>query len=237
MRLGYPAIMASQAPAVTEDLKAQFLEGLAPGDLKSILGAAAKMRFPANSVVVNQGEPARRMFLLAEGGARFFYLSPEGHKLIGPRILPGDIFGGAAILLKPCSYLASTETVKDSRVLAWDRNTIRALAGRYPRLMDNSLCLAFDYLDWAILAHIGLACHSARVRLAQTLADLTRAVGHKNFGGVELHVTNEELADAANVTVFTASRLLSEWHRDGAVVKSRGKVQLRHPERLFSRGA
>jgi len=188
-------------------------------------------------VVIRQSEPARRLFLLTEGGARFFYVSSEGHKLLGPRILPGEIFGGAAMLAKPCSYLASTETVNDSRALAWDRTTIRALVARYPRLLDNALSFALDYLSWAIVAHIGLACHSARLRLAQTLVDLTRSIGHKSFGGVELHVTNEELANAANVTVFTASRLLSEWHRHGAVVKSRGKVQVRHPDRLFSRGA
>jgi CRP-like cAMP-binding protein len=174
------------------------------------------------------------MFLLVEGGARFFYLSTEGDKLLGPRILPGEVFGGAAILLKPCSYLATTETLKDSQVLAWERSTIRGLAARYPRLMDNALSIAFEYIDWALIAHIGLACHSARVRLAHTLVDLTRTVGHKSFAGVELHVTNEELANAANVTVFTASRLLSEWHRRGVLVKSRGKVELRHPQRLFS---
>lgn len=138
-------------------------------------------------------------------------------------------------MLKPSSYLASTEIVEDSRVLAWERTTIRGLAAKYPRLLDNTLAFAIDYLNWAIVAHIGLACHSARLRLAQTLVDLTRSVGHKNFAGVELQVTNEELANAANVTVFTASRLLSEWHRHGALVKSRGKVQLQHPERLFSR--
>jgi CRP-like cAMP-binding protein len=228
--------MASRSAAVAEDFRPQFLEGLGPGDLKSILGAATKLNFSANSVVSHQGEPARRLFLLTEGGARFFYLSSEGHKLLGPRIFPGEIFGGAAILIRPCSYLASTETIKDSRVLAWERTTIRGLASRYPRLLDNALSAAFDYIDWALIAYIRLAYHSARVRLAQTLVDLTRSVGHKNFGGVELHVTNEELANAANVTVFTASRLLSEWHRHGALVKSRGKVEVRHPERLFSRG-
>ncbi len=229
--------MASRAAAVAEDSRPQFLEGLDPGALKSILGAATRLQFAANSVVIRQGEPARRFFLLTEGGARFFYLSPEGHKLLGPRILPGEIFGGAAILFKPSSYLASTETLKDSRVLEWERTTIRGLAARYPRLLDNVLSFAIDYLNWAIVAHIGLACHSARLRLAQTLLDLTRPVGHKNIGGVELQVTNEELANAANVTIFTASRLLSEWHRSGAVVKSRGKVQLQHPERLFARRA
>jgi hypothetical protein len=43
------------------------------------------------------------------------------------------------------------------------------------------------------------------------------------------------LADTANVTPFTASRLLSAWQRRSVVKKSRGKILLRHPARLFAR--
>jgi CRP-like cAMP-binding protein len=50
---------------------------------------------------------------------------------------------------------------------------------------------------------------------------------------VELDVTNEELAQAANVTHFTASRLLNHWQRQGALVKTRGKILLRSPEKLL----
>jgi CRP-like cAMP-binding protein len=60
-------------------------------------------------------------------------------------------------------------------------------------------------------------------------------IGQEAPGGVALQITNEELANAANVTAFTASRLMSQWRRDRALVKRRGKVLLRSPERLFLR--
>jgi CRP-like cAMP-binding protein len=62
-------------------------------------------------------------------------------------------------------------------------------------------------------------------------------MGRRVSGGVELDVTNEELANTANVTPFTASRLLSEWQRSGDVLKSRGKLLLRCPERLVRQSA
>jgi CRP/FNR family transcriptional regulator, nitrogen oxide reductase regulator len=52
-------------------------------------------------------------------------------------------------------------------------------------------------------------------------------------GGVQLDITNEQLANAANITLFTTSRLMGQWQRSGAVVKSRGKIILRSPEGLF----
>lgn len=63
-------------------------------------------------------------------------------------------------------------------------------------------------------------------------ASLPRAF--RDGAGIELNIRNEELANEANITVFTASRLLNEWQRQGILTKSRGKVVLRSPETLMS---
>jgi CRP-like cAMP-binding protein len=52
--------------------------------------------------------------------------------------------------------------------------------------------------------------------------------------GVELDIRNEELANEANITIFTASRLLSEWQRKGILTKRRGKIVLHSPGTLMS---
>ena len=182
---------------------------------------------------MNQGHPADYLFLLTSGRARYFYVTPDGRKTILFWLPPGEIFGGAALLSQPADYLVSTEAVKPSSILVWDRPTIRALVVRYPRLADNALWTMFDYLVAYRAIHVSMICDSARQRLARVLADLAAGIGQKVPGGVELDVRNEELANEANVTPFTASRMLSEWQRQGVLRKSRGKVLLRSPERLF----
>ena len=79
---------------------------------------------------------------------------------------------------------------------------------------------------------LSLVCHNARQRLATVLVNLATGFGHKVPEGVQLDVKNEELANEANVTHFTASRLMSEWQRNGMVIKRRGKVLLPSPELL-----
>ncbi len=143
----------------------------------------------------------------------------------------------AATLSKPIPYLVSAETVKHSSALVWNRATIRKFAVRYPRLVENALLIAFDYLIAYRAMHVSLTCHTARQRLATVLVGLATGIGHAVPGGIELDVNNEELANEANVTPFTASRLLSEWQRNGMVLKNRGKVLLRSPEQLLSKGA
>jgi CRP/FNR family transcriptional regulator, nitrogen oxide reductase regulator len=226
---------APEIAAVSVELKSPFLEGLTAADRKIILGAATQRRFIANSVMTNQGHPADHFFLLRKGLARYFFVTAEGKKLLFRWLGPGDLFGGRAVLSNQSTYLFSTETVTDSSVLVWDRSTIRGLIGRYPRLLENALLTASDYLAWHLTSHIGLACHTARQRVAQVLVTLARTIGQEVRGGVALQITNEDLANAANVTPFTASRLMSEWQRDRALEKRRGEVLLRSPERLFLR--
>jgi CRP-like cAMP-binding protein len=224
-------IATAVAPAGA-GLKSRFLEGLAQPDRDLILAAATPRRFLSKSVVVNQGDPAERLFLLTKGWARFFFITHTGKKLLLQWLPPGDIFGGAAFLSRPSPYLVSTEIAKDSSVLVWDRTTIRGLAARYPKLLDNALLVASDYFSWHVASHVALTCHTARQRLAQVLMSLARSIGQEVSGGIELDVTNEELASAASVTPFTASRLFSGWRRSGIVTKSRGKILLHSPARL-----
>ena len=223
--------------AAVRGLKSRFLQGLETPDLESILTPASSRRLPVNSVVQHQGELASRLLLLTSGRARYFYITEDGQKILFLWLRPGDIFGGSALLAHPHPYLLSAETVKDSRVLVWDHTTIRGLAERYPRLRENALTIGWDYFTYYVAAHTALVSNNARQRLARVLVNFTNGIGQEVPGGVQLEVTNEELANEANVTVFTASRLLSEWQRNGAIVKSRGKVLLRSPERLSSRAA
>ena len=230
---GAPVARDFDIAALVRQLKPRFLEGLAQAELQSILGAATLRRFPANFVLVNQGDPAEQLLLLVKGRARYFFITPDGHRMLLVWLPPGEMLGGAALLSRRCHYLVSTEAVRDSCALVWSRTTIQGLAARYPRLMENALSIAWDYLNTSLAMHLSMTCHTARQRLLQVLANLASGIGHKVSGGVEILVSNEDLANAANVTPFTASRLLSDWQRKGMLAKTRGKVLLRDPERLM----
>jgi CRP/FNR family transcriptional regulator, nitrogen oxide reductase regulator len=219
--------------ALAAGSKPRLFEGIGQHDLAVIREAATERRYLANSVITNQGNPAEHLFLLTSGRARYFFITEEGQKTLLLWLTTGEIVGGAAFLAKPSKYLLSAETVKDTTVLVWSRATLRALASRHPRLLENALLMATDYLAWYFADHVALSCHSARQRLAQVLIRLSEVIGQRVPGGVEFDATNEELASAANITPFTASRLISEWQTNRAVAKRRGKILLRSPERLF----
>jgi CRP-like cAMP-binding protein len=210
----------------------ELLRGLKPHESDMVLRAGRRRRFSTKSVMTYQGEPADHLLLLWKGRARYFYETSSEKRLLLKWITPGQTFGGAALVFKPFKYLVSTEAVRDSIVLEWDRATIRALARRLPQLLENSLLIDMDYVAWYVAAHAALSSQSARKRLASVLFGLAKTIGQKVSNGIELGVTNEELSESANITPYTASRLISEWQKSGCIRKCRGKIVLLTPERF-----
>ena len=223
----------SELAALIRKLRPTILENLSPSELNDVLAAAQQRRFLAKSVITNQGHPASHFYLVLSGGARSFFLTEAGHKLHLHWYPPGDIFGAMALVARPSCYIASTEAIANSRVLVWDRDRIRKLAMQHPKLLDNALSIASDYMNLAIATHVSLTSHTARQRLALVLLNLASGIGHEVSGGIELRVRNEDLASAANITTFTASRIMSEWERARMVRKGRGRVLIPSPERLL----
>jgi len=193
---GRAGMTSSRAVTVLTGLKSRLLEGLTPAEVKSLLATARIRRFAANSVITSEGDSADRVFLMLDGSARGYTVSPQGEKIVLRWVPPGETIGWAALLSKPMDYIVSTEAVKETSALVWDRATIRSFAATHPKLLENALLLAHDYL-------------------------------------ILYRILHEELANEANVTIFTVSRLMGEWQRKGFLTKSRGKVVLRLPEELI----
>jgi CRP-like cAMP-binding protein len=222
----------SEIAARVSRLTPRFLEGLAPCDLAVVLGAATPRRFRARTLIANEGQPADKLFLMIEGLARTFTTTRNGEKIVLLWIPPAGFAGGRALLSEPTEYLVTTESVTDSFTLVWGRSAILPLTKQYPRLLENALLEASDLLETYHNLHVATSCDSASQRVARVLGNLAKGMGQRGSEGTALNISNEDLANEANVTIFTVSRLLSEWQRKDLLVKSRGSVVVRSPEEL-----
>lgn len=87
----------------------------------------------------------------------------------------------------------------------WERQTIRKLVSRYPALLDNVLSIAVtENIAWSTAAHISLSSEDAHGRIALLLVSLASAIGEATAVGVEMQITNEDLAEGIRpVPLFT----------------------------------
>jgi CRP/FNR family transcriptional regulator, nitrogen oxide reductase regulator len=227
----------SEALVLLRGLEPKFLEGLTPSERATLFETATACRFEPGSLITRQGFPAERIALLVRGRARFTCVTVTGRKLNLHWIYPGEACGLSSLLLHPRDYLMTAEAIRSSVALVWRRHAIRAFAESCPRMMENALLLGYEYIRLYQSAHISGTSQSARKRLAWVLGAMAEGIGQEVKDGIELNVRNEDLAIEANVTVFTASRLLNEWQRQDLLVKTRGKIVVRSPEDLLRRAS
>jgi len=227
-------LSAASATALPPGFRSSLLNGLIPSEIEAVLAAARRQPISANQVIQHEGETAAYLFLLVTGRAAAYQLTHEGSKLFLRWIVPGDAFGLRAIQREDSLLLWTVQAMREGSVLVWDRDSAWALVLRYPRLRENLYTTLMHHNASLMNVLCARACQTAQQRLARMLIESARQLGRAGADGIEFDLTNEQLAEMANVSLFTASRQLSEWERQGILAKSRGKVLLCSPERLVS---
>jgi CRP-like cAMP-binding protein len=213
--------------------KSRFFAGVDRAIIEDVLSYAQSRRVSSHSTLFSGGSRATHLFLLTGGRARFYTLTKSGEELTLLWAVPGHLLGLAVILPNPPAYMASVETMTPCELLGWDHATAHKLCLRYPQLTENGLRMALGYLRKYMDRHVSLVSKSAEFRLAEVVANLAVQAGEVHPAGVEIGITNEHLSSLSDVSPFTASRVLSQWEREGKVSKLRGRIIVRAPESLM----
>src|SRR5437764_10264208 len=88
-------------------------------------------RFEADADIVRQGDVPRSAFVLTRGMAFRYRLMPDGKRQILTFMIPGDIFGLLAFLLRAMDH--SIATPVPTRIAMISRNTVFELFEHHPR--------------------------------------------------------------------------------------------------------
>ncbi len=217
----------------TAPLPPPLLDGLAGRDCVAIVAAAACRDFPARTVLCRQEEPACSMFLVESGWVRFARTTAEGRDVLLRWLVPGDCFGIASAVARPMNYMATALTIGPARLYVWEAEAVRSAAAAYPRLAQNVLRIALQYIEEYGERHAELLSRTAEQRLGRALTHLGATAGRVLPDGVEVEIGNHDLASLADAGMFTVSRQLKRWERDGYVVKRRKRVLIRQPDALL----
>jgi CRP-like cAMP-binding protein len=225
--------MLDSPSALAVARSSSFLAGLDPAAVQTILSATPVRRVSAKHNIITSGHGATHLFLVQSGRVRYYHLTKHGEVVLLGWLGPGDLIGLVALLRTQSTYMATAEAASECKLLDWDHSVIRKLAARYPLLAENALNIALGYVRTYIERHVGLVTKSAEERLAETLLRLSDKAGEVHPEGIEIRATNDELGALADISPFTASRLMSNWAKAGTVSKGRGRLLLHDPEGLM----
>jgi CRP/FNR family transcriptional regulator, nitrogen oxide reductase regulator len=215
------------------DVTDRLLAGIDPDARGAIVARSRRRALQPAQVLYRTGEPADRLFVLCKGSVRFGRLGSNGREVVMGILGAGDVFGLGSILAAQIEYMGTAESLERGETLVWTREEIRRLAEEHPQLVGNVLHIALLYAARFAERHERLLSRTAEQRLAHALMRLGSRTGTPSASGIEVRINNDQLASLADVSPFTASRLLKDWERTGAVNKARGSVRILTPERLL----
>jgi CRP-like cAMP-binding protein len=169
------------------------------------------------------------------GQVRLTQTTLEGNQTLLRFLGPAEMLGVVALFGQD-TYPATAEAVDDCQALAWAGETIARVMERYPRLALNALHLLGGQIRDLQERYQALSTERVERRVARALVRLTEHAGQKTAGGVliNLPLSREDLAEMTGTTLYTVSRILSRWERDGLVELGREGILIRHPHGLVA---
>jgi CRP/FNR family transcriptional regulator, nitrogen oxide reductase regulator len=196
----------------------KFLTGLSTPHLRQLAQFATLKLFGARTVVYRQGEPATMCLLVLEGLLKVYELSDVGHLTTITYIPAGEFCLGQALAGHQIAVF-SVESVESARVLVWRSSELRGLVRGIPHLAWNVFEMTYERFQELAMRWRELVTDHVEQRIARALIRLAPRLGKDNGGEVIIprRVLGQDLASYAGTTLFTVSRVLNRWERQGII--------------------
>ena len=195
--------------------------------------------FDQDAMIFLEGDPADRLWVISAGQVKIVKHTSDGQENLLEVITPGEMFGGAGLLLAmhPATAVAMTPTT----TLSIERDPYLQLIRQYPDIALRIIYLLGERLQ-ASMKMRALAVERVDVRLANILLKLCEKAGETTEEGmrINLPLSRQDLADMAGTTIETAIRVMSRFRKEGLVHTEPGGyiVVLDHARlQLLSEGA
>jgi CRP-like cAMP-binding protein len=219
------------APGLLED--SELFRGLAADALSASAAGASRVHLRRDAQLFKQGDAPEHLFLMERGKVKMTVVTPTGSQLTLRFMSEGDIIGCAAVF-RGIVYPASATAVEESSLLCWTTTQINDLVRRFPPLAANALAIVGGRADEFLQRLREATTERVEQRIARALLRTAPAEAESGSRSTADRVTvsRQELAEIASTSVFTVSRIVSGWNRQGIVAAGRGNIVIRDRERL-----
>jgi len=242
--MGAPNVYAARASQTVPPLSANVLEerasllsasplcsGLSRDEVLEIASCARPRAFARDECLFMQGRPARCLVLVRTGSVKITQLSSNGNEVILWMYGRGNVLGVLSEANGGC-HPSTARAMEPTTALVWDCAILQSLTEACPRIRQNLSQVLMSRLHELEERFREVATEKVPRRLALALIRLSKHVGKRVQEGVEVSLSREELAQMTGTTLFTISRILSQWDREEFVESRRESVLLRDPQRL-----
>jgi CRP/FNR family transcriptional regulator, nitrogen oxide reductase regulator len=212
--------------------KAMFLKslplfsGVSLLECSNILSNSREHNFSRRQTIFAEGDPLRQILLLVSGCVKQTQFGEDGSEVILRLAGPGEIIGGFG-LCSDVAHCSTAQTMEASTVMVWSKASFESVLDRFPVLHRNVIRTLETRLQDMDQRFREISTQRVAPRLSSQLVRLMSQVGKRINGHMEISLSRSELAQLTGTTLFTVSRLLSQWEQLGIVDARRECVTVR----------
>ena len=187
----------------------EYFDDLSESMLKEISGRMHLREYQRGDVLFWEGDPCDGLYIVEEGSAKIFRLSPQGRQYIVRILQEGDTFGEVPAFDGAMNPV-NVEALENCRVWVIDSEMLRGLLKTHPPFAQKVLVNFGRMLRSMVRMVSEMAFYQVTHRLARLIEELPQERSTP-------HWTQEQLAARLGTVREVVARSLKELERSGAI--------------------
>lgn len=201
----------------------RLFRGLPAATIERIASLGTRRNYPRGAIIFSQADPGDALYGVVSGKVLISASAPNGREMFLNIMEPGDTFGEIAMLDGHRRTATATATAACDLIMI-TRNHFMNFLPREPKLVEHLFELLCQRIRWTS----GLAEESGLLsvpgRLARRLLSLGTLHGRQTAEGIELSVSQEEVARFMGLSRQVVNQYLQKWKARHWVTLGRGRV-------------
>ena len=219
--------------AYDQTVQWRLLAGVEDTELQQLISVARRRRFDRHEVVFHRDDPADSLHLIVKGRFAVRIMTPVGDTVTISVLGPDDSFGEMALIGGESRRSATVLALERAETLALYKDDFERLRAQYPAVNDVLLRFLVRELRAMNERLLEALYVPSERRVVRRLTELT--AGGAGEGGVEVPLTQEQLAELAGTSRSTVNRVLRQEEKRGTVALRRGRTTVLDRDALARR--
>lgn len=208
-------------PTVATVLQHPFFKHLGQPEQERLIAQSHEQAFSAGELLIQQGQPAERFFLVLKGRVKLYRISADGQEKVVEIIHEGQTFAEAVMFMQRSEYPVCAETLEAVQLVSVPNRLMLTLLQENPqaclRLLGHTSMRLHQRLGELETLTLQNATQRFALYLIQQLEDRAQETVD-----IELPLPKRLIAARLSMQPETLSRIMARLHQEG-LIEMRGR--------------
>lgn len=208
-------------PAVATILQHPFFKHFGQAEQERLMAQSNEQTFSAGELLIQQGQPAERFFLVLKGRVKLYRISADGQEKVVEIIQAGQTFAEAVMFMQRSEYPVCAETLETVQLVSVPNRLMLTLLQENPQACLRLLGHTSMRLHQRLGELETLTLQNAKQRFALYLIQQLEDRSQERVD-IELPLPKRLIAARLSMQPETLSRIMARLHQDG-LIEMRGR--------------